>query len=166
MFFNVVKMYNKYLISTFLSTKIYVINCDTRFCQIGVMLKNKQTNQRVCHGPWIPRGKRERQLRRTEDSTVLGPNHLLSLPMRKDCLHVCFVMRNLPVRPDILKHELHNPNTAPALQMRACSPASRLKLHLTCPMLRSCPVMSENRSHIKRVRTQSRHIFSNKVAFL
>lgn len=59
-----------------------------------------------------------------------------------------------------------SPNTAPASQMRACSPAWRFKLHLTCPMLRSFPVMSENRSHIKRVRTQSchRHIFSNKVA--
>ena len=59
-----------------------------------------------------------------------------------------------------------NPNTAPASQMSACSPAWRLKLHLTCPMLRSCPVMCENRSRIKLVRTQSchRHIFSNKVA--
>lgn len=92
-------VYNKYLISTFLSTKIYVIACDTRFFQLGVVPDRwlLQTNRRVCHGPWIPKGKRERQLRRTEDSTVLGPNHLLSLPMRKDCLHVCFVMRSCQI---------------------------------------------------------------------
>lgn len=48
-------VYNKYFISTFLSTKIYVIACDTRFFQLGAvpdrwLLQKKKTKCGCFHG--------------------------------------------------------------------------------------------------------------------
>lgn len=117
--------------------------------------------------------------------------------MRKDCLHVCFVMRScqitkrvtwkdISILPDsyrnmkkyafgvlsifgstyLCEQIFSNMNYIKSKYRTRLTDESCVKIKVTCPMLRSCPVMSENRSHIKRVRTQSchRHIFSNKVA--